>query len=70
MPEPYEESYEKESYANLCDELNDPEVKEWNEDDWDEQAVAEAKRYAEQNDLPWPPRRGDYDRFYEQEHNN
>lgn len=58
---------EKESYASLADEMNDG--AEWVESDWDEQAVKEAKAYAEKHDLSWPPRMGDFDRFYEREHN-
>jgi hypothetical protein len=56
---------ERESYAALADEMNDADVPPWNEADWDPQAVAEAKRYAEKNGLPFPPSTGDYDRFYE-----
>jgi hypothetical protein len=60
---------EKDSYASLADEMNDPDAPPWDEEDWDEQAVAEARRYAERHALPWPPGRGDYDRFYEKETN-
>jgi hypothetical protein len=60
---------EKESYASLADEMNDPDVGPWNEADWDEQAVAEGKRYAKKHGLRWPPQMGDYDRFYERENN-
>lgn len=56
---------EEESYANLADEMNDPDVGPWVEDDWDPQAVAEGKRYAERHELPWPPGPGDFDRWYE-----
>jgi hypothetical protein len=56
---------ERESYANLADEMNDPDVGAWNEADWDPEAVAEGKRYAAAHGLPWPPSTGDYDRFYE-----
>jgi hypothetical protein len=58
---------EKESYASLADEMNDEDAPAWNESDWDAQAVAEAKRYAEKNGLSWPPRKGDFDRFYEKQ---
>jgi hypothetical protein len=44
---------EKEDYANLADEMNDPDVGPWNEDDWDERAVANAKKYAKEHGLPW-----------------
>jgi hypothetical protein len=67
MSEPWDE--EKEDYASLADEMNDPDVGPWVESDWDERAVASAKRYAKKNHLPWPPSTGDYDRFYEAEHN-
>lgn len=56
---------EQEDYANLADEMNDPDVGPWDEADWDERAVASAKRYAEKNNLPWPPSTGDFDRWYE-----
>lgn len=56
---------DEESYANLADEMNDPDVGPWVEADWDEQAVVEAKRYAAANNLPWPPSTGDFDRWYE-----
>lgn len=58
---------EKEMYASLADEMNDGDV-EWVESDWDEDAVKHGKAYAEKNNLPWPPRCGDFDRFYEREH--
>jgi hypothetical protein len=60
---------EREDYASLADEMNDPDAQPWVESDWDEQAVANAKRYAEKHDLRWPPGTGDYDRFYERQHN-
>lgn len=60
---------EMEDYASLADEMNDPDVGPWNEDDWDKRAVASAKRYAKKNDLSWPPRTGDFDRWYESQHN-
>jgi hypothetical protein len=66
MPE-YDE--DKEDYASLADEMNDPDVGPWVEYDWDARAVAGAKRYASKHGLPWPPGVGDYDRFYESEHN-
>jgi hypothetical protein len=66
MTEPYDE--EREDYASLADEMNDPDADPWDESDWDARAVASAKRYAEKHDLPWPPQTGDFDRFYEQEH--
>ncbi len=55
----------REDYANLADEINDPDVGPWNEADWDERAVANAKKYATANQLSWPPRMGDFDRWYE-----
>ena len=66
MPE-YDE--EKEDYASLADEMNDPDVGPWNELDWDPIAVKNARAYAKKNGLNWPPQTGDYDRFYEREHN-
>lgn len=62
-PETYDE--EREDYASLADEMNDPDVGPWVEADWDETAVANAKRYAAKNHLRWPPGTGDFDRFYE-----
>ena len=59
---------DRESYASLADEMSDPDVGGWVEEDWDPDAVAEGKRYAEEHGLPWPPAPGDYDRFYESEH--
>lgn len=61
---------DEESYASLADEMNDPDVGPWNEDDWDPQAVEEAQRHARENRLPWPPRTGDFDRWYEAKHND
>jgi|KBSMisStandDraft_5_1062788.scaffolds.fasta_scaffold525255_2 hypothetical protein len=55
---------QKEAYASLADEMNDGDVV-WVESDWDKEAVKLGKAYAEDHDLPWPPRMGDYDRFYE-----
>lgn len=60
--------HEKEAYAALADEMNDGDV-EWDEDDWDTEAVTLGKSYAQKHDLPWPPRIGDFDRYYEREHN-
>lgn len=60
---------DEESYASLADEMNDDGVGPWNEADWDEQSVTEAKRYAQANNLRWPPGTGDYDRWYEKKHN-
>lgn len=56
---------DRESYAALADEMNDPDAGPWDEDDWDADAVAGGKRYAAANGLHWPPGLGDYDRFYE-----
>jgi len=59
----------KEAYAALADEMNDLDVGPWKESDWDPQFVAPAKQYASENGLRWPPGTGDYDRFYDREHN-
>lgn len=56
----------REDYANLADEMNDPDVGPWVESDWDERAVANARSYAAGHGLPFPPGTGDYDRFYEE----
>jgi hypothetical protein len=58
---------EREDYASLADEMNDPDVPAWNEDDWEPTAVANAKKYAKEHNLPWPPRTGDFDRWYERQ---
>ena len=60
---------DEESYASLADEMNDPDAPDWVESDWDAQSVEEAKRYAKKHDLPWPPRKGDFDRWYEAKNN-
>jgi hypothetical protein len=56
---------EREDYLSLADEMNDADVGPWVESDWDDGAVARAKRFAAREGLAWPPRTGDYDRFYE-----
>lgn len=58
---------EEEDYSSLADEMNDGDV-EWVESDWDPEAVANGKVFAKKNGLPWPPRMGDYDRWYEEKH--
>ena len=60
---------DEQSYADLCDEMNDPTVGPWNEEDWDEHAVACAKRYAAERGLRWPPGRGDFDAWYDRQAN-
>lgn len=54
----------RDDYASLADEMNDGDV-EWKESDWEPRAVENAKRYAKAFGLSWPPRPGDFDRFYE-----
>jgi hypothetical protein len=61
---------EKEDYASLADEMNDPGCDPWDESHWDASAVKNAKAYAQKNGLRWPPGLGDYDRFYERENNS
>jgi hypothetical protein len=68
LPEPIDLE-EEQDYANLADEMNDPDVGPWVESDWDVRAVANAKRHAEKNKLPWPPQTGDFDRWYDARHN-
>lgn len=60
---------EREDYLSLADEMNDPDIGPWVEDDWDPRAVANGKKFAAKHDLNWPPRTGDYDRFYDMEVN-
>lgn len=62
---------DKESYLSLADEMNDgpPSIPAWNEADWDAEAVAAGKRYAKANGFRWPPRTGDFDRWYDVENN-
>lgn len=64
--EPYDE--EREDYASLADEMNDDGMV-WVESNWDPIAVKNARKYAKEHDLSWPPRMGDYDRFWEREQN-
>ena len=59
---------DREDYASLADEMNDPDVGPWNEADWDPRAVAGGRRYARARGLRWPPGTGDFDRFYEEQH--
>ena len=59
---------DRESYAALADEMNDTDVGPWDEEMWDPETVAAAKRYAKAHDLRFPPTTGDYDRFYERQH--
>jgi len=63
MDKPYD--IECEDYASLADEASAPEAQPWKDEDWDPDAVKNAKSYAEKNDLPWPPGPGDYDRWYD-----
>lgn len=65
MSSAIEDASDEEDYASLADEMNDPDVEPWNEEDWDPDAVTRAKRYAAKNRLNWPPGVGDYDRWYE-----
>jgi len=55
---------EREAYAALADEMNDPGMV-WDEGEWEPSAVAQAQAYARKHGLSWPPGPGDYDRFYE-----
>jgi len=68
MTDPMDFNEEEEAYASLADEMNDGDVV-WVESDWDAQAVKQGKEYAIEHDLPWPPRTGDFDRYYERKHN-
>jgi hypothetical protein len=61
------EDTERQDYMDLADEMNDPDIGPWVESDWDPDAVANGKRYANRNNLPWPPGTGDFDRFVEEE---
>jgi hypothetical protein len=71
---------DEECYAAIADELNDPPDPAWAErnppgygpltlDDFDSKIVAGAKRFAEANDLAWPPGCGDFDRYYDRKVN-
>ena len=60
---------EREDYASLADEMNDEGIPPWNEDDWDPQAVKNAKAYAKREGLRWPPQTGDFDRWWERTNN-
>lgn len=61
---------DEQSYADLCDEMSDPSAHPWNEEDWDEHAVACAKRFAHETGRSWPPRMGDFDLWYDEKHNS
>ena len=69
---------DRQDYADITDELNDPcshqSWEEWTPEwcpyclklsDLDGVAVDGAERYAIEHGLPWPPGVGDYDRYYE-----
>lgn len=63
-------SEDKQAYADLADELNDFADDDPNRpslSDFDEEIVAAAERYAKAKKLRFPPRIGDYDRFWERE---
>lgn len=61
------------AYASVTDELNDgwtyDDLPPITLDDLDAGYVRRAERYASTHDYPWPPSVGDFDRFYEREHN-
>ena len=65
-------SVDEEHYASLADEFND-----FADDDTDrptldmfeDEAVAGGARYAKKHKLSWPPRIGDYDRYWEKRNN-
>jgi len=61
---------EREDYASLADEMNDPDVGPWNEDDWEPRAVANGKSFAAKHGLSWPPQTGDYDRYWDRINND
>ena len=65
--EEYDEA--KEAYLGLCDELNDPDAPEWDPEMWDPEAVKLGAQYAKEHGFAWPPRKGDYDRWWDIEHN-
>lgn len=54
---------DEEDYASLADEFNDEEGVDIS--DFDAEAVEGAKKYAKAHGLAWPPRVGDYDRYWE-----
>lgn len=53
------------SYAEVCDELNDGGPHCLTLDDLEPRWVKQAERWAKQNDRPWPPAVGDFDRYYD-----
>lgn len=40
-------------------------AKPWDEADWEPRAVANGKKFAEKHGLNWPPRTGDFDRYWD-----
>jgi hypothetical protein len=63
MDEPFD--IERESYASLVDEATCESAHPWDDSYWDAEAVKHAKAYAAKHELPWPPGRGDFDRWYD-----
>jgi hypothetical protein len=63
--------FDRDCYAALADEMNDPDVEESGItlDSFDAEAVGAGARYAKALKLRWPPRVGDYDRFCERSWN-
>jgi len=55
----------REDYAALADEASCPDAHPWKDEDWEPRAVENAKKYAAQYGLPWPPGPTDYDRWYD-----
>lgn len=63
-------NWDEEAYAALADEFND--FADGDSDrptlaDFDPEYVEAGGRYARRNGLAWPPRIGDYDRFWERQ---
>jgi hypothetical protein len=65
--EPYNEA--REDYASLAEEASCESAHPWDDEHWDVRAVRNAKRYAKDHGLPWPPGLGDFDRWYEANYN-
>jgi len=60
---------EREDYASLAEEASAPDAQPWKDEDWDQNAIANAKKYAKRFNLPWPPGPNDFDRWYDLDSN-
>ncbi len=65
-PDPYDNRSEDEvSYSAVADELNDGTPGQLTLSDIDKRDLARARAFADLAGFPWPPRTGDFDRYWE-----